>query len=150
MLHLMSWVLATVLSAGPATTWTTAVVPGDTSRHLADMAMNKLKVGDVDGAYETLIPHLTWPEGVDHLFDARDQAKKMREAMSRTNAPMGEIEFLARESVGKSLVRYVYLEKWDRMAVVWKFTFYHGRDGWTVYAVDWSNASPAIQELFQK
>jgi hypothetical protein len=148
MIHLLTgllamWVGSTGLTSAVATT------PADPARQLADKAMNQVKHSDIDAAYATLIPHLTWPQGVEHLLSARDQAKKMRDALSRNDSPMGEVEFLAREAVGHSLVRYVYLEKWERTAMVWKFTFYRAREGWTLYAVDWSNTAPVIQSLFE-
>ncbi|MCZ2344168.1 MAG: hypothetical protein LC104_20590 [Bacteroidales bacterium] len=148
MMQLMFGLLATWLGSTGLTTPIPAT-PAQPARQLADQAMHHVKHGDLDAAYATLIPHLTWPQGVEHLLSARDQAKKMREALSRNDAPMGEIEFLTRETVGHSLERYVYLEKWERTAMVWKFTFYRGREGWTLYAVDWSNTAPVIQQLFE-
>lgn len=148
MLHLMTGLLAAWLGSTGLTTAMT-VPPAQPARQLADQAMNQVKQNDMDAAYATLMPHLTWAQGVEHLLSARDQAKKMREALSHHDAPMGEIEFLNRETVGHSLVRFVYLEKWERTAMVWKFTFYRGREGWTLYAVDWSNTAPVIQNLFE-
>lgn len=34
--------------------------------------------------------------------------------------------------LGDSFVRYIFLEKYERHAIVWAFTFYRPRDNWLV------------------
>jgi hypothetical protein len=41
-----------------------------------------------------------------------------------------EVEFVRTEAAGSTLVRFVYLEKAERSAQVWKFTFYRTVDEW--------------------
>jgi hypothetical protein len=41
-----------------------------------------------------------------------------------------EIEFVRTETAGRALARFVYLERGERSAQVWKFTFYRTADGW--------------------
>ena len=144
-LHL-GWIVAAVMGSA---TVSTAVSDVEPARRLADEVMNHIADDDVNEAYSTLIPHLTRPDGVEPMLNLRDQTKKMRGAMIQQDSPLGEVEFVAREAVGRSLVRYVYLERWGRSAVVWKLTFYRGRDNeWSLLNMNWSNQADSIDKLF--
>lgn len=59
----------------------------------------------------------------------------------------GEVEFVERETIGKSLVRFVYLEKFERMVMIWRVTFYRARDTWRPLDVDWD---PNFKAFFQR
>ena len=146
MVTLLGWVVAAVMGS---TTFSTTVAEADPARRLADEVMTHVRADDVTEAYAVLIPHLTRPDGVEPMLNLRDQTKKMRGAMARQDSPLGEVEFLAREAVGRSLVRYVYLERWGRSAIVWKLTFYRGRDDdWSLLNMNWSNEAGTIDGLF--
>lgn len=53
-----------------------------------------------------------------------------REAFRTRGGKPLEIEFVRTEAAGGALVRFVYMEKAERSAQVWKFTFYRTADGW--------------------
>lgn len=44
-------------------------------------------------------------------------------------------EFLKEENIGKSFVRYYYLQKFERHALYWKIDFYKPRDTWVINSI---------------
>ncbi|HEY1188320.1 MAG TPA: hypothetical protein VGE74_11720 [Gemmata sp.] len=53
-----------------------------------------------------------------------------RESFKTRGGKPLEIEFVRTEAAGGALVRFVYMEKAERSAQVWKFSFYRTADGW--------------------
>jgi len=51
-------------------------------------------------------------------------------AIAVQGKPLGEVELVRTEAVGQSVVRFVYLEKCERGAHIWKFTLYRAAREW--------------------
>jgi len=54
-------------------------------------------------------------------------------------ASSGEFELLRETALSPSVVRFAYLEKFDRGGVIWFFILYRGKDTWKLSFVDWSD-----------
>ncbi|MCE9566955.1 MAG: hypothetical protein K8U57_33555 [Planctomycetes bacterium] len=51
----------------------------------------------------------------------------------------GEFDLLRETVLSPSLVRYEYLEKFERGGVIWFFVLYRGKDSWKLSFVDWTD-----------
>ncbi len=117
----------------------------DPLRALSDKAMAKLKDNDLPGVFEVLQAHGKWTE--DQRTDAIEDWKKRREkAAMLIGKPVGEIEFLKKEVLGKCFVRYTYLEKWEKHALVWRLIYYKPKDEWNLQGIGWDESVPLLFE----
>lgn len=122
-----------------------APVDDGPARLLADQWVAKLKADDLTGMFALLNKKLVWPLG--EFTALEDSLKKQRTSLAlRYGKPLGAVEFLARETVGQSFVRYVYLEKLERHAYIWRLTFYRGPKEWLVTEI---NCDDKPQYLFK-
>jgi hypothetical protein len=122
-----------------------APVDDGPARQIADLAVAKLKADDLTGMFSILTKKSVWPQG--ELAGTEEPLKKQRASLApRYGKSLGAVEFVARETVGQSFVRYVYLERLERHAYVWRLTFYHGPKEWLVTEV---NCDDKPQYLFK-
>jgi hypothetical protein len=109
----------------------------------AERAMAKLKIDDPVGFNDVLTA-----AGLPHNKASFDQLKAFREgAVERIGKPLGQVELVGKERVGTSFVKFVYLERYERTALVWSLTFYRDADGWKAVQIDWGGD---VRPLFQK
>lgn len=108
--------------------------PDDLPLQLVQEIVDKLKADDIDGVFAIAKKYTILPENEASVIDqVAQQCKFSREAMiAKFGKPLGEVELVRTESLGKSLVRYVYLEKCERLAMTWQIDFYRGKDGWWI------------------
>lgn len=106
------------------------------TRRLADRVMERLKADDFAGMAALLESKVIWPLPVS----LETSFKKQRETSAlRYGKSLGEVEFVGKEVVGRSFVRYSYLERWERHAVVWRMTFYRSSSEWLCSDVSWDD-----------
>ena len=116
-------------------------------RRLANEAMTKIKENDIHGAFASLAEVALF--NAPQIDAAADQVLKTRDGLNQVwGKPIGEVEFVRIESIGKSFVRFVYLEKYQRHAMVWKLTFYQAGD-WKLQDVNWDANPQVLGALFQ-
>jgi hypothetical protein len=105
------------------------------ARLVADQAVAKLKADDVTGMFAVLIKKSIWPQ--NEIAGVEESLKKQRQSLApRYGKSLGAVEFIARETVGQSFVRYVFLEKLEKHAYVWRLTFYRGVKEWLLSDVN--------------
>ena len=51
--------------------------------------------------------------------------------------PAGQFELVREVKLSPSLVRFIYLEKYQRDGLLWFFVVYHTMDGWRLVGVTW-------------
>ena len=81
-----------------------------------------------DAVFSQLKPH--WPLDAAEI-DALAGTAKMQWQMvaTRFGQPLG-YELVSTERIGGSFVRYVYLQKFDKHALRWVFSYYRPKDIW--------------------
>jgi len=122
-----------------------AAVDDGPARLVADQAMAKLKADDLTGMFAILTKRSIWPQS--EITGVEESLKKQRVSLaSRYGKSLGAVEFISRDTVGQSFVRYVFLEKLERHAYVWRLTFYRGPKEWLVSDV---NCDDKPQFLFK-
>ena len=50
----------------------------------------------------------------------------------------------SRERIGTSFVRYTFLQKYERYAMRWTFSFYRPKDGWMTSTFKWDDQIEAL------
>lgn len=94
------------------------------ANRLMDIAMKQ----SPDAAFATLKPY--WPLDPAEIDGLASGAKLQWQMIeSRFGNPVG-YELIRTEHIGKSFVRYVYLQKFEKHALRWRISFYRSRDAW--------------------
>jgi hypothetical protein len=98
---------------------------------MAHAGIDRLKTDGVAGLCElAFLPG----KSVNNLADrqmATEHIQRLRDGITtRHGKSSGEFEFIRKEMIGASLVRFIYLEKLERSAVVWKLVFYRTAGVW--------------------
>lgn len=116
----------------------------DTSgpQRLADAAMQRIREHDLHGAVLVLSESGAKSQPPEVFAAQVDlgvrQLAKQRDLIDGLGKPIGEVEFLGRDVIGKSYVVFNYLEKFERRALAWRVTFYRAHEEWVVAGIDWN------------
>jgi hypothetical protein len=121
--------------AGPTPPEKPAVDPA--ARKLAGELLDKLKSGDAEQFATALYANTyAFPDAERVVLQAGVVKAREQHAKSHGKSS-GEFEPLREQVVGPSVVRLVYLEKFERGGVAWYFVLCRGSDGWRVADVKW-------------
>lgn len=109
---------------------------------IADAAMQRVKEQDLHGAMaivqESESKNLPTEIVATQIDNAVRQMSKQRDLIEGLGQPLGEVEFLGREVIGKSYVVFNYLEKFERRALAWRVTFYSVKNEWGIASFEWN------------
>ena len=110
---------------------------------LTDEAMKDISGGDIDGGFKALQPYVAFSPEQFGEFKAHvsDQQGQIEMHMGKNVG----YELVESKELGTSLYRAVYLQKQEKSALVWYFTFYKGAKGWMLNDFDFNNH---IKNLF--
>ena len=103
-----------------------------------DRVVGKLKVNDLDGVFAEYRKHAI----INNQEGCRLLELNVRNARFTALQSFGEsagVELVSRHAAGDSLLRFVYLEKFEQGAFVWTFTAYRARDEWRFLAINFTN-----------
>lgn len=95
---------------------------------LAESAMKKIVVDDVEGATEILRPHasIDWGE-LNALTKHVSESYRARPA--GFGDPLGYV-YVKHESLGDTVLRVTFIEKFKRKPLQWEFFFYKPAQDW--------------------
>ena len=111
---------------------------------IADAVAKKIQVGDVEGVYDILKDH--WVLPTEELTLLTRQHVQWHQVISPRFGKVVGVEFLGKEQIGKSFVRFSYLEKFERHAVLWVLDFYYCEGKWKLNNI---MASDEVSRLFK-
>jgi hypothetical protein len=115
---------------------------GEEARIFADNVMATVGSGDLKTAFEMLKPYLSLSgTEVDSVYQ---QTKLTRDQYRERFGNTVGTEFVSARSAGNSLIRFVYVEKTENTAFVWKFVFYKTRSGWVINSFNWGDISKEL------
>jgi hypothetical protein len=108
------------------------------AQKIAQQAMSCLEEEDLPGMFAVLREQLA---ANDWDLRALENLLRHQRELASTNlgTPVGEVELVRIEPIGKSLVRFTYLEKWERSGMIWRLTLYRPRDGWRLSQLAWDD-----------
>lgn len=117
---------------------TAAEATGDPSpRSIAEGLLEKLKDGkteefaDLTKASTHLISEIDFLTFKKKLLDARGTF------MKAYGSSLGEFELIREQVAGPSVVRLIYVERFEKNGMTWVFVMYRGKEGWKVASVNW-------------
>ncbi|MDY3560850.1 hypothetical protein R5W23_002099 [Gemmata sp. JC673] len=112
------------------------------AKRSAGAALDALKAGGVSGLFDVV-----WADGKNVISAERGPvektfAKLRDDAAALLGKSQGDAEWVRTEAVGRRLVRFIYLDKYERGTAVWKFTLYRVGGEWKWCNVNF-NGDPA-------
>jgi hypothetical protein len=110
---------------------------------LAEQVMAKVGAGDLEGGLLIAKPYFVMPEAEVNVVI--EQAKLQLPLLHGRFGKMLGAEFVAERSLGKSLYQVLYLQKFEKHAMRWRFIFYNASGKWMLDAL---NFDDKIQLLF--
>ncbi|WP_165967408.1 DUF2059 domain-containing protein [Luteimonas aestuarii] len=114
-----------------------ALPDADAAVALSDRAMRAVVEGRVADALEMVKPHTTTP---DAQFDALlEQLEQQGPNIAARFGASDGYELLRNDTIGDSLVRPVFLHRFDNSAMIWLFTWYRGTQGWVMTGVRYAD-----------
>lgn len=104
---------------------------------LVEQVMAKVGSGDLEGGLLIIKPYVIMPEAEINVLI--EQAKlQLPLAQGRFGKVIGA-EFVAERSLGKSLYQVVYLQKFEKHAMRWRFLFYSVNGKWMLDALNYDD-----------
>ena len=100
------------------------------AKELASRVMIEIGKGNMESGINLTKPYLIVPE---HEYLALvDQMKMQEPVIAQRFGKTISVEIAAIEEVGESLMLVMYLQKFDKHVLRWKFYFYKPRSGWVL------------------
>ncbi|MBP3983339.1 hypothetical protein J5837_02790, partial [Pseudoxanthomonas helianthi] len=105
---------------------------------LAEKVVQKASTGDVRGGLELARPYLAIPSS---QFDVLLGQLEMQAPVQATRYGKSiGYELLRNDTVADSLIRIIYIQKFERHAVFWIFYFYKPKNDWLLSELSYSDA----------
>jgi hypothetical protein len=112
------------------------------ARALCDEAMDLLHAGEVARAFDRLSAH--WAFSQDEMTQLQREVERTRAIVADRYGDALDIRFLHVDTAGDVLACFVYLERFERHGLRWRFTVYEGADGWTLNDVFFDDEIEAL------
>jgi len=113
-------------------------------RRVLDQSMESFAKGQVKQGYSSISLYSSLP-GADLQVALDDILSQQPGILRRFGGRLG-YQFLRSESAGDNVIRWTYLERFEKSAITWSFIGYQGRDGWMISGVTWSGQ---LERLFE-
>jgi len=115
------------------------------ARKTMDEAMALFVKSDIEGGFGKLRNYWPLPSGeIDTVIEKSVEQRKR--IAFRFGDSLG-YELVRQQRLGDSLVRYVYIEKFERSALRWNFVLYKPADSWTFDSISWDDNLQALFDL---
>jgi hypothetical protein len=116
----------------------------DEVRKITDAAMELVRKGDIYNMFESL--KANWPISTAEIDVARDKSINQRKMVdSRFGKSLG-IQYIRTDIVGGTVVKILYIEKFQRHIIRWQFYLYKPENRWFLNTFVWDDK---IQMLFE-
>jgi hypothetical protein len=107
------------------------------ARQMADETMRLLEQGDLPAMFASLKQKFDLPEA--ELSSLENMLDHQRRLMASKAGKSVGVEFVAADEIGDSLVRFTYLEKFEKSALVWRMILYRPTDNWRLHELSWDD-----------
>lgn len=119
-----------------------ALETADAAVALSDRMMQRVAAGQVPEAFGLGSPHAILTKAkVDEFIAKVTQQQPSWE--TRFGKSIG-YELLRNDTVGDSLLRTVFLQRFDKHAIVWVFVWYRGSPGWILNHFSYAEDSTVL------
>jgi hypothetical protein len=116
----------------------------DALRKVLDQSMGSLSKGQIKEGYSTLSLYSSLPSA-DMQVALEDILNQQPGIQRRFGRRLG-YQLLRSEGMGDNLIRWTYLERFEKSAITWNFIGYRGKTGWMISGVTWSGD---LERLFE-
>ncbi len=107
-----------------------ALASMDDAMAMSDRMMKGIQAGSVRGALALGAPHsAVKAERIEGLAQQYEEQASVRDG--RYGASI-DYELFRNDTIGDSLIRAVFLHRFEKHGVVWQFVWYRGKDGWVL------------------
>ena len=115
----------------------------DGAKNLAKSVMKKVEAGKSSEALDLLKPYLIIP--VAEFDVMKNQLAMQAPMIEQRFGKTISVELADVEEVGESLMLVMYIQKFEKHMMRWKFYFYKPKDGWVLNTF---NTDDKIQLMF--
>ena len=98
------------------------------AQQLCEAFLKEVIAGDVESAFAVVTPHMPLPES--ELSSLELQTIKQLGLIGPRFGKVISYKFVKEENVGDFIVRYTFVEQFDRHVLRWTFLFYRPQNGW--------------------
>jgi len=117
----------------------------EAARKLTDQVMAKVASGDFNAGLNLMKPYLIIPESEFNVM--LEQTKLQLPAIQGRFGKTVGSEFISEKMVGKSLMKIVQIQKFEKHIMRWRFIFYNPGGGWVLNTF---NFDDKIHFLFEE
>lgn len=114
------------------------------ARAFADAMMATIYEERFQEAFDRAKPY--WPIPTVEIDGIVNQIKGQWPVVRQRFGKTIETEFVRREAIGKSFVRYYYLHKFENHAIYWRMDFYRPHDEWKINKIEFRDALDLLYE----
>jgi hypothetical protein len=115
------------------------------AKDLANNVMTEIAKGNMEAGLKLTKPYLIVPE--HEYFALIDQMKMQQPIIDQRFGKTISVEVAAIEEVGESLMLVLFLQKFEKHVLRWKFYFYKPRNEWVLNTFMFDDT---IQSMFQR
>lgn len=112
--------------------------------NLTNQFMEAIGKGDYQAGFDLIAPHYPLPENEITQLAALTE-KQMNSVATRFGKAIGS-EFIRKNSLGESFLRYSYIQKLENHATRWQITFYRPKDKWIINKVSFDDSPEKLFE----
>ena len=102
----------------------------DAAKKLTDQIMVKVAAGDIEGGFLLMKPYLIVPESEFNVMV--EQTKLQLPAIQGRYGKILGAEFISEKTVGKSLLKIIQIQKFEKHIIRWRFIFYSPDGKWVL------------------
>lgn len=117
----------------------------DAAKKLTDQIMARVGSGDIEGGLIFMKPYVIIPES--EFNGMMEQTKLQLPVIQARFGKVVGTEFISEKRIGKSLVKIVQLQKFERHIMRWNFIFYCPDGKWVLNTF---NFDDKIQLMFEE
>lgn len=122
------WMMVSVLISLIQVAHGASLTDEKTVRELVDGAMAQIASDNVKGGIEMLAPY--WSLSRSHLETGISKAAEQRKSFQSRFGKLVGVQFIEQAKVAETVMRLVYLEKFENSAIRWQFYFYKPQEEW--------------------
>ncbi len=117
------------------------------TRNLADKMINKFVKKEFQQGLA--LAKAYWPLPEVEIDGLANQIKTQWPIVDQRFGKTTGQEFIKKEKIGDSFIRYYYLHKFQNHAIYWKFTFYKPSNKWVVNGVQFLDTLDVLYKTVQ-
>ena len=119
-----------------------AVASMDAAMTLSDRMMRSIEAGNTREALTLGKPHtVITAEQIEALIQ---QVEQQKPGMDERYGKSVGYELIRNDTIHDSLIRAIFLHRFERHAVVWQLLWYRGKDGWVLSNISYTDQLPQL------